>query len=76
MDGLFDNLKRDIYSMYIAICKCRFVNECLEIEESDIDTLLAKVCVAYFDLEITYDEFRELSGYLVQTYALYKMKGA
>lgn len=70
----FDDLKKRIYTLYVRISKEHFFNSEPDVCENEFDTLLAHVCVAHLSEDITTLEFNELSGYLVRTYEIYRLR--
>lgn len=74
MELNFDSLKQEIYSLYLCICKAHFLDNEHDLERSDFDKVLGRVCVAHLEDKVTHDEFVTLSGYLVRTYQLYLLE--
>lgn len=70
----FYDLKKCIYTLYVRITKEHFLDSEPDVKENEFDTLLARVCVAHLSEDITTSEFNELSGYLVRTYEIYRLR--
>lgn len=69
----YSDLKRQIYALYMRICKAHFTGK-LEFFDEPFDHILALVCVSDMDGSITHEEFNVLSGFLIRTYELYKLE--
>lgn len=72
--NFFEQLKKEIYTLYVRISKEQFFGTPTEVQEHEFDSLLASVCVANLSGDIAENEFQELSGCLVRTYEVFRLR--
>lgn len=69
----FIELRKRIYAMYIMITKAHFTDSDCEVTEKDYDSLVASLCLAKMNEEISEYEFNILGGCLIRTYEIFRL---